>query len=1027
MNDSSQPRSSESSNPAAPGTDGKIPTLVAKCLASFRQLLLLDAMNEDGGRRSILVSLRDEETRFRIWSGNIGAHKNGRSSLSYRLRDASHLQRQVINLLQDLGALIDDAIAIATGQEAPWNELEDDAQGTEDDFDDGIPDTELGQIAVDVVDVVNCLLRLSVSIRNPAPHDRFVASAPTETSHYEPFDIQHVRSKFGGAMSEDLAVRLGKAISRRRQYFKYRESHHAKLCQGLDPERPTPENAASTIASSIPRELKDSGDKAQHSTEVINEDARSDSGVSETSFASSIADAAQLRAPPLPKAAQKGPFECPFCFVMVEATNNISWKRHLYGDLRPYVCLDAECTTPEREFARRHEWIAHELEYHRKVYQCPCGCEERRPSHAACKAHVRTVHPNSIPDSQLDAMVSLSVRPIRFEDGIACPFCEESLSSKKQYQRHVGRHQEQVALFALPSLAQAEADRNEQRSDESEEDSDDEDSSGVGAVGEEPKVKVAILDPGPDEGAPSLDVPGPGLPPPHSTGTVTPAVIKDDEMGSPGDGDFNHAPRQKTPESAKTPPSGAQRAPVKDYAWQWEWDDDQKDYIYIDNGRKLLYTAYQRSRGDQAASEFKTTTTAQPKSPKTTPAEQPPLPLGSSPVSPIPQHPLLKAASEVQDAEVKLKSALNERKELDKPIDQEGRLGGAVVTEDELQDSTPGNPIETIMKPDTSAKRSPFDSTTSEDPLRNPRGQTYDGWEDYTQPASSMQRGETGTQTPSMDANESQGLRTRKLQDPVKTNKVRRMGDECPMEDEFGEFSYTTPGELARYDLENQRPRNRRESLDRYYRPTVSVTTDLGYKYDRRTGDSKQRGPPPTTWGLDKLNRTLDEDILPSARSRKDEAAEAGSTATSRGAQDPASAAQDSGSRRLELSLPVGDDEQGRAQFPKEEGEKPIKGVLKQPKPQFSEEPNPVREGVAPRKDNKTKPGVPSGARWTKLSRKMVNPEALTIGKERFEVRDDFVIVLRVLSREEIHAYAAATTALRRHRKRLEEHEEREQ
>jgi hypothetical protein len=288
-------------------------------------LLSLDALDEDEQRRSISASLRDEETRFRVWSGNIGAHKKGRSSLDYRLRDASHIQKQVINLLEDLNTLLDDAVAIVTGEEAPWDDLEDDALEPEDDLDDGIPDTELGQIAVDVVDVVNCLLRLSVSIRNPAPHDRFVASAPTETSYYEPFDVQHVRSKFGGTINEDLAIRLGKAISRRRQYFKYREAHHAKLCQGLDPDKPVPADAASTIASSIPRELKDR-DRANDSMGVVNEDARSDGGVSETSFASSIAEAAKLRVPLLPKEAEKGPFECPFCFMMITATNSVSWK-----------------------------------------------------------------------------------------------------------------------------------------------------------------------------------------------------------------------------------------------------------------------------------------------------------------------------------------------------------------------------------------------------------------------------------------------------------------------------------------------------------------------------------------------------------------------------------------------------------------------------------------------------------------------------------------------------------------------------
>ncbi|KAK7756635.1 hypothetical protein SLS62_001472 [Diatrype stigma] len=93
--------------------------------------------------------------------------------------------------------------------------------------------------------------------------------------------------------------------------------------------------------------------------------------------------------------------------------------------------------------------------------------------------------------------------------------------------------------------------------------------------------------------------------------------------------------------------------------------------------------------------------------------------------------------------------------------------------------------------------------------------------------------------------------------------------------------------------------------------------------------------------------------------------------------------------------------------------EKPIKGILKQPSAKFPEDNNPIREGVAPHKDDKTKKDVPSGARWTKINRRMVNPDALTIGKERFEVRDDFVIVLRVLSKEEIQAYATATAQIR--------------
>ncbi|KAK0390837.1 hypothetical protein NLU13_0340 [Sarocladium strictum] len=97
--------------------------------------------------------------------------------------------------------------------------------------------------------------------------------------------------------------------------------------------------------------------------------------------------------------------------------------------------------------------------------------------------------------------------------------------------------------------------------------------------------------------------------------------------------------------------------------------------------------------------------------------------------------------------------------------------------------------------------------------------------------------------------------------------------------------------------------------------------------------------------------------------------------------------------------------------------DKPVRGILKAPKAAFPEDANPIREGVAPHKEDKKLKEVPAGARWTKISRRKVNPEALEIGKERFEVRDDFVIVLRVLSAEEIQAYATATQILRDRRR----------
>lgn len=46
--------------------------------------------------------LVDEQARFKAWVRNVGAHKTDRSSLEYRLRDASNIRVQVRRLLIEL-------------------------------------------------------------------------------------------------------------------------------------------------------------------------------------------------------------------------------------------------------------------------------------------------------------------------------------------------------------------------------------------------------------------------------------------------------------------------------------------------------------------------------------------------------------------------------------------------------------------------------------------------------------------------------------------------------------------------------------------------------------------------------------------------------------------------------------------------------------------------------------------------------------------------------------------------------------
>ncbi len=84
---------------------------VGGCLESFRDLTLaLNGENRDFRDQIRLEDVEDEFGRFRIWSGNIGAHRVGRSSLDYRLRDASHIRQRVISLLVDLKETLQESV-----------------------------------------------------------------------------------------------------------------------------------------------------------------------------------------------------------------------------------------------------------------------------------------------------------------------------------------------------------------------------------------------------------------------------------------------------------------------------------------------------------------------------------------------------------------------------------------------------------------------------------------------------------------------------------------------------------------------------------------------------------------------------------------------------------------------------------------------------------------------------------------------------------------------------------------------------
>ncbi|KAK8169920.1 hypothetical protein IWX90DRAFT_192809 [Phyllosticta citrichinensis] len=440
---------------------------VRKCLDSFHELgriVLSPSRNEAKNLSAFEVS--DAADRFRIWAGNIGAHRKDRGSLDYRLRDASHIKDSVLDLLDALLNKMEKASAILRGERLPMEELEFESD-SDSEFEEATHEgpvepfheaTELGQLMESIKEVISMLLRTSMVIRKPAPHDHFANFNQVSTTHFEEFDLRHIQDKFPKA-SRTLVERLARATASRRSYLKYREDRQINLAAGLDSfDDGGLENKSQPAPSIIATSLNTIIKTAAH----LDLDAFSEAGKTETSFASSFHGQNDniLKLPRIPKdGLDGGPFQCPLCFGIISAKTENSWKKHVSKDLAPYVCTFDSCSVPFRRFEKRREWFEHELS-HRSKWKCPQNCEKIFDTQQELSEHLKQ-HSGTFTDPSGECQM----RP-NATFCVDCALCGKSLPLA-QLQSHLGEHQQQLALFALPLQI-----RNSENDDDFDDDSE---------------------------------------------------------------------------------------------------------------------------------------------------------------------------------------------------------------------------------------------------------------------------------------------------------------------------------------------------------------------------------------------------------------------------------------------------------------------------------------------------------------------------------------------------------------------------
>jgi hypothetical protein len=284
-------------------------------------------------------AIADERGRFRVWSASALADQRGIGSLDYRLRDASNIASQLLLLLNSLLDVLEEIREILDG-ERPC--LEDDSDSVSECsaselriISEATPESELVQLLSNVVDIITCLMRLSIAVHDPAPHDQITSMSSINISDLEKSDVGHVQEKFPFA-EEFLKERLGCAMSHWRHYMQYRVDQNGDVWNDFEKQIPGPTRAEIARVSRV-----------SHHKETLLPNDNHPGSSSVTISETPIMTSAQRQDAPLRSSSsaldQVVPsFKCPVCIRHVHVRTLLEWKEHVYQDLRAYVSLQAK-------------------------------------------------------------------------------------------------------------------------------------------------------------------------------------------------------------------------------------------------------------------------------------------------------------------------------------------------------------------------------------------------------------------------------------------------------------------------------------------------------------------------------------------------------------------------------------------------------------------------------------------------------------------------------------------------------------
>ncbi|KAF2643631.1 hypothetical protein P280DRAFT_466399 [Massarina eburnea CBS 473.64] len=470
------------------------------CLNTLKAIAT--ALSISQHHRVSVEQVSEEVDRLSLWIGNIGGlHRPGSPlSVESRLQEAEDVLTHICQLLNGLEDAAKELLQITTGERegemAPASPVEesDECHQTEN-------ISEEKELLEEVGGCITCLFRVSNLVRRAAPRDMFAkALTKNRFCFNNQFDIGHVREKFPKLSADGsywLRERLGRAITQRRHYLKYIHDHRDKLegdstaiepaieasksqpslVQQLhttnpfvdSPSRPSTylTKATTIVPGQITHNMLTTGDDSDPDNDARSYTtvSRSIDGDGDPSTMSRIPKLEDL------KVGSRPDFECPFCYRMKKFKAEKLWRRHVFNDLRPYVCTFPNCDTAGMMFGDVNEWWRHEMQSHRVSYFCPLCTHRTFSKQENYLAHVRRQHPSFLEDSDENSLLMISSKPLDQIPAQDCPCCFDWVtrlneSQAKLYQdttdisdiavlptlfkRHLASHLEHLALFAIP-------------------------------------------------------------------------------------------------------------------------------------------------------------------------------------------------------------------------------------------------------------------------------------------------------------------------------------------------------------------------------------------------------------------------------------------------------------------------------------------------------------------------------------------------------------------------------------------------